>query len=69
MQITSQPDQLDSQQQEQLLQVMNIQEEGGAPSQYIIGGDIQLDPKLLGILDQSEAEQLMQLMRKYNIQA
>ena len=32
MQITSQPDQLDSQQQEQLLQVMNIQEEGGAPS-------------------------------------
>ena len=48
---------------------MNIQEEGGAPSQQVIGGDIQLDPKLLGILDQGEADQLMQLMRKYNINA
>jgi len=48
---------------------MNIQEEGGAPSQQVVGGDIHLDPKLLGILDQGEADQLMQLMRKYNINA
>jgi hypothetical protein len=37
-------------------QVMNIQEEGGIPSQQVVGGEIQLDPKLLGILDQGEAE-------------